>query len=138
MKLKSLALVAALSVASVAVQAKTKDLGVLGGSIVANGGYASEDSFVNDKFTFSLTTASTVESNVTTFDGSFNPAAYGIYTSGLDGTVGTKDDVAGSGPDLAALFPHARALDIPGRDHNLAVGDRVHKEGVLAFLAEGR
>jgi len=32
----------------------------------------------------------------------------------------------------------ARALEIPGRDHNLAVGDRVHKEGVLAFLAEAR
>jgi pimeloyl-ACP methyl ester carboxylesterase len=51
-------------------------------------------------------------------------------------SVGTKDDVAGSGPDLAALFPNARALDIPGRDHNLAVGDKVHKQGVLAFLAE--
>lgn len=48
--------------------------------------------------------------------------------------VGTKDDVAGSGPALAALIPGARALDIPGRDHNLAVGDKVHKQGVLAFL----
>jgi pimeloyl-ACP methyl ester carboxylesterase len=51
-------------------------------------------------------------------------------------SVGTADTVAGSGPQLAALFPHGRALDIPGRDHNLAVGDKVHKEGVLAFLAE--
>jgi pimeloyl-ACP methyl ester carboxylesterase len=51
-------------------------------------------------------------------------------------SVGTTDTVAGSGPQLAALFPHGRALDIPGRDHNLAVGDKVHKEGVLAFLAE--
>lgn len=50
--------------------------------------------------------------------------------------VGTKDDVAGSGPELAALIPNAVALDIPGRDHNLAVGDRVHKEGVLDFLAQ--
>ena len=50
--------------------------------------------------------------------------------------VGTKDEVAGSAQDLAALMPNARALDIPGRDHNLAVGDRTHKEGVLAFLAE--
>lgn len=50
--------------------------------------------------------------------------------------VGTKDDVAGSGPALAALIPGARALDIPGRDHNLAVGDKVHKQGVLAFLEE--
>jgi len=50
--------------------------------------------------------------------------------------VGTNDTVAGSAQELAALMPTARALDIPGRDHNLAVGDRTHKEGVLAFLAE--
>lgn len=50
--------------------------------------------------------------------------------------VGTNDPIAGSAADLAALMPHARAFDIPGRDHNLAVGDRTHKEGVLAFLAE--
>jgi pimeloyl-ACP methyl ester carboxylesterase len=51
-------------------------------------------------------------------------------------TVGTTDGIAGSPHELAALMPNARALDIPGRDHNLAVGDKVHKEGVLAFLAE--
>ena len=50
--------------------------------------------------------------------------------------VGTKDEVAGPARELAALMPNARALDIPGRDHNLAVGDKTHKEGVLAFLAE--
>jgi pimeloyl-ACP methyl ester carboxylesterase len=50
--------------------------------------------------------------------------------------VGTKDDVAGSGPALAELMPNARSLEIPGRDHNLAVGDKLHKQGVLAFLAE--
>jgi pimeloyl-ACP methyl ester carboxylesterase len=51
-------------------------------------------------------------------------------------SVGTTDQIAGSPRDLAALMPNARALDIPGRDHNLAVGDKTHKEGVLAFLAE--
>ena len=51
-------------------------------------------------------------------------------------SVGTRDPIAGSAAELAALLPNARALDIPGRDHNLAVGDRVHKEGVVAFLAE--
>lgn len=50
--------------------------------------------------------------------------------------VGTKDTVSGSAQELVALMPNARALDIPGRDHNLAVGDKVHKQGVLAFLAE--
>jgi pimeloyl-ACP methyl ester carboxylesterase len=50
-------------------------------------------------------------------------------------SVGTKDPIAGSPAELAALIPGAQALDIPGRDHNLAVGDKVHKGGVLAFLA---
>jgi pimeloyl-ACP methyl ester carboxylesterase len=51
-------------------------------------------------------------------------------------SVGTKDDVSGSGPELVKLIPNAAALDIPGRDHNLAVGDKVHKQGVLDFLAQ--
>jgi pimeloyl-ACP methyl ester carboxylesterase len=48
--------------------------------------------------------------------------------------VGTKDTVAGSAPALAALIPGARALDIPDRDHMLAVGDKAFKAGVLDFL----
>jgi pimeloyl-ACP methyl ester carboxylesterase len=48
--------------------------------------------------------------------------------------VGTKDDIAGPAPELAALIPGARALNIPGRDHMLAVGDKVFKAGVLEFL----
>jgi len=50
--------------------------------------------------------------------------------------VGTRDDIAGSPHDLAALIPGSRVLDIPGRDHMLSVGDRVYKEAVLKFLAE--
>jgi non-heme chloroperoxidase len=50
--------------------------------------------------------------------------------------VGTKDDIAGSPHELATLIPGSRALDIPGRDHMLSVGDRVFKEEVLKFLAE--
>jgi len=49
--------------------------------------------------------------------------------------VGSKDDVAGSAQTLAALLPQGRALDIPGRDHMQAVGDRVFKQGVLDVLA---
>jgi pimeloyl-ACP methyl ester carboxylesterase len=49
--------------------------------------------------------------------------------------VGTYDRVAGSAQALATLIPGARVLDIPGRDHMLAVGDRVFKTGVLEFLA---
>lgn len=48
--------------------------------------------------------------------------------------VGTRDDVAGDPHKLAAMFPHGEALEIPGRDHNLAVGDKVYKAGALAFL----
>ena len=48
--------------------------------------------------------------------------------------VGTKDDVAGSAEELAVLIPGARALDIPGRDHMLSVGDKVFKTGVIDFL----
>ena len=49
--------------------------------------------------------------------------------------AGTKDDIAGSPQQLAALMPHARVVDIPGRDHMLAVGDRVFKQAVLEFLS---
>jgi pimeloyl-ACP methyl ester carboxylesterase len=50
--------------------------------------------------------------------------------------VGTKDQVAGPAQPLAALIPAAQALDIPNRDHMLAVGDKVFKAGVLAFLRQ--
>ena len=48
--------------------------------------------------------------------------------------VGTKDQVAGNAQELAALIPGARALDIPDRDHMLAVGDKVFKAAVIDFL----
>jgi hypothetical protein len=48
--------------------------------------------------------------------------------------VGTEDKVAGSAQELAVLIPGARALDIPDRDHMLAVGDKVFKASVLDFL----
>jgi pimeloyl-ACP methyl ester carboxylesterase len=48
--------------------------------------------------------------------------------------VGTEDLIAGSPQALAALIPGARALDIPNRDHMLAVGDKVFKAAALDFL----
>lgn len=51
-------------------------------------------------------------------------------------SVGSADAVAGAGRPLADLLPNGRFNDIPGRDHNLAVGDKAHKAGVLAFLDE--
>jgi pimeloyl-ACP methyl ester carboxylesterase len=49
--------------------------------------------------------------------------------------VGTKDPIAGSAEELAAVMPHVTALPIPDRDHMLAVGDKAFKAGVLEFLA---
>ncbi len=49
--------------------------------------------------------------------------------------VGTRDMVAGSARELAALIPGAVAVDIPNRDHMLATGDKAYKAAVLDFLA---
>ncbi len=50
--------------------------------------------------------------------------------------AGSKDPIAGSADELAALIPGAQALTIPDRDHMLAVGDKGFKTGVLKFLEE--
>ena len=48
--------------------------------------------------------------------------------------AGTEDVIGGPAEELASLIPGAEALPIPRRDHMLAVGDKVYKDGVLAFL----
>ena len=48
--------------------------------------------------------------------------------------VGTNDKVAGDPHRLAALLPQGQVLEITGRDHNPAVGDKIFKAGVLSFL----
>ena len=50
--------------------------------------------------------------------------------------VGTRDVIAGSPHELADILPDARAVEIPGRDHMVAVGDKVFKQAALAFFAE--
>ena len=47
--------------------------------------------------------------------------------------VGSTDVVGGSAADLAALIPAPKRWNT-GRDHMKAVGDRIYKDGVLAFL----
>ncbi|MBV9112539.1 MAG: alpha/beta hydrolase [Hyphomicrobiales bacterium] len=49
--------------------------------------------------------------------------------------AGTKDDLARDYRELAGVIPGAELLEIPNRDHNLAVGDKVFKRGVLDFLS---
>jgi pimeloyl-ACP methyl ester carboxylesterase len=61
-------------------------------------------------------------------------AQVGAITRPVLVAVGSTDDVAGSGAELAALIPGAQFLDIPGRDHMRSVGDRVYKDGMLQFL----
>jgi pimeloyl-ACP methyl ester carboxylesterase len=48
--------------------------------------------------------------------------------------VGDRDTLAGDPSKLVALLPRAEELSIPGRDHNLAVGDKAFKARVLEFL----
>jgi pimeloyl-ACP methyl ester carboxylesterase len=50
--------------------------------------------------------------------------------------VGSKDTIAGSADELAALLPQGRAFEIADRDHMLAVGDKSFKQAASAFLAE--
>jgi pimeloyl-ACP methyl ester carboxylesterase len=50
--------------------------------------------------------------------------------------AGTEDTIAGPAQPLADTIPGAKVLNIPGRDHMKAAGDRVFKEGVLDFLKQ--
>jgi len=49
--------------------------------------------------------------------------------------VGTTDEVAGSAHALGDIIPDSEVLDIPGRDHMRAVGDKIYKSGVTGFLS---
>lgn len=48
--------------------------------------------------------------------------------------AGDKDDVAGDVQTLVAAIPGARGVELPGRNHMNAVGDRGYKEAVVKFL----
>lgn len=63
------------------------------------------------------------------------PAELGAFDVPVLIGVGTRDEIAGSAEELARLMPNATAVDIPRRDHMLAVGDKVFKAAVLDFLA---
>ena len=49
-------------------------------------------------------------------------------------SVGTEDTVATNGEKLAETIPNAEFLPIPGRNHMNAVGDKIHKQGVVDFF----
>ncbi|MBX3548141.1 MAG: alpha/beta fold hydrolase [Xanthobacteraceae bacterium] len=50
--------------------------------------------------------------------------------------VGTKDDIAGSGEELAELIPGAKFVSLEDRDHMRTVGDTKFKKAVIEFLKE--
>ena len=52
--------------------------------------------------------------------------------------VGTRDVIGGSAAELAKLMPHARAFEIPDRDHMKAVADQSFKTAVLEFLEQNK
>ncbi len=62
-----------------------------------------------------------------------DPATLATITMPTLVAVGTRDAIAGTAHELAELLPDAEVLDIPGRDHMLAVGDKTYKAGVLDF-----
>jgi pimeloyl-ACP methyl ester carboxylesterase len=49
--------------------------------------------------------------------------------------AGDKDDVAGDVQTLVAAIPGAKGVELPGRNHMNAVGDRGYKDAVLKFLS---
>jgi pimeloyl-ACP methyl ester carboxylesterase len=48
--------------------------------------------------------------------------------------AGTLDDIAGPIDPLVRAIPGARGLVLPGRNHMNAVGDKLYKQAVIAFL----
>lgn len=49
--------------------------------------------------------------------------------------AGEQDDVAGEVAPLVAAIPGAKGVTLPGRNHMNAVGDKIYREAVLAFLS---
>ena len=47
---------------------------------------------------------------------------------------GSDDDIAGPAREIAGTIPGAEYVEIPGRNHMSAVGDKVFKEAALDFL----
>ena len=66
---------------------------------------------------------------------SLTPADAARITQPTLVAVGERDALAGDPLKLVAMLPQAEALLIPGRDHNLAVGDKAFKARALDFLA---
>ena len=49
---------------------------------------------------------------------------------------GEKDDLTGPSEPLASSFHDGRAVTLPGKDHQTAVGDKGYKDAVIQFLSD--
>ncbi|KQW50789.1 hypothetical protein ASD88_13480 [Pelomonas sp. Root662] len=164
---KSFVVASALLAGSFAAQAASFALGTgpLGTTTVNGGNVILAPGLVNDTFTFSLASASTVQSNVTGFFGNFSPAFYSIVSTGADHVVGGGDDavvtgfaftststgnftnlsagdyyfnvfaLANQGPSAYAISASATALPVPEPETYALFGAGL---GIVGFIAARR
>jgi pimeloyl-ACP methyl ester carboxylesterase len=64
----------------------------------------------------------------------FSPERLASITVPVMVVIGTKDNMVGSGDDLANAIPGAELVTLEGRDHLNAVGDKRFKEAVARFF----
>ncbi|WP_321502763.1 alpha/beta hydrolase [Breoghania sp.] len=65
-----------------------------------------------------------------------SPEDVGRITAPVLVVVGSEDTISGPAQPLVDLLPRGRALELAGRDHMNAVGNKVFKQSVLEFLKE--
>lgn len=91
MKLKSLAIASLVALSSVSGHAATTDWS--SHALLESSVGLSTGGIIFDTYSFTLATASTVASSVGAI-GTISPGTYSLFTTGLDGLVGTTDDLA--------------------------------------------
>lgn len=65
----------------------------------------------------------------------FSPARLATISIPAMVVIGTKDTLVGSAEELARAIPGAELVELEGRDHLNAVGDKRYKEAVARFFA---
>lgn len=91
MKLKSLAIASLVALSSLSTHAATTDWGTH--ALLESSQALTTGGLIFDTFAFTLSDTSSVASSISTI-GTIAPATYSLFTTGLDGLVGTPDDVA--------------------------------------------
>jgi pimeloyl-ACP methyl ester carboxylesterase len=115
----------------------TANAEAIAGALEADAGEAVVDEVARGYRTFAERTGSDLKALAACMrgqQGGIAAAALATIRAPVLVAVGSEDHVAGPASALAALIPGAEVLDIVGRDHMLATGDRQFKAGVLDFL----